>query len=213
MDEAGRGPVLGPMVICGLAVPEEKISNLIEIGVKDSKKLSPHRREVLAGQIRDITDQIVVKIIPAAEIDAQMSGGTNLNEIEVIAMGAILAELHPVKIYIDAADVNEERFGKNVKEQSGLSDVEVIAEHKADENYPVVGAASIIAKTTRDAEIKKLKVTYGEIGSGYPGDEKTRNFIKQWFENNHSLPPIARWHWKTIGKITGEMGQTRITDY
>ncbi|HMF32445.1 MAG TPA: ribonuclease HII [Candidatus Lokiarchaeia archaeon] len=213
MDEAGRGPVLGPMVICGLAVEEEQLRTFAEIGVKDSKLLTPKKRELLAGEIRKITSSIVVREISAADIDAQRAE-ISLNEIEVRAMGAILAELHPDVIYIDAVDVNEERFGLNVLKYSELTDVEVIAEHKADFNYPVVGAASIIAKTTRDAEIRKLKENYGEIGSGYTSDEKTIRFLEAWVAENKDLPPFARRSWKTAQNIlNAQIKQKKITDF
>jgi len=129
-------------------------------------------------------------------------------------MGAILAELQPDIMYIDAVDVNEERFGQNVKAASGLADVEVIAKHKADLNYTIVGAASIIAKTRRDAELQKLRETYGDLGSGYPSDPNTIRFLENWVKAHKKLPPFARKSWATSKNVVNRIiKQKKITDF
>jgi len=214
IDEAGRGPVFGPMVICGLTILETNYSILNEIGVKDSKLLTPRNREKLAPKIQKVVEKLVIRELSPEMIDESRANGVSLNEIEVRAMGEILAELKPDIVYIDAVDVKEERFGQNINQIAGLKNVEIIAKHKADFMYPIVGAASIIAKTRRDAEIAKIREKYGEIGSGYPSDPTTIKFLGDWVQNHKSLPPFARKSWKTSQNILNDkVRQRKITDF
>ncbi|MCJ7817395.1 MAG: ribonuclease HII, partial [Candidatus Thorarchaeota archaeon] len=69
VDEAGRGPMIGPMVICGILVDSDKLHELVEIGAKDSKTLTHKRRLVLKEQIEKITTKIEIRIVSAADID------------------------------------------------------------------------------------------------------------------------------------------------
>ncbi len=214
IDEAGRGPVFGPMVICGLTIPEDKYHVFSEIGVKDSKLLTPRTRERIAPEIRKVAEKISIRELDPEKIDALRASGVSLNEIEVHAMGEILIELKPDIVYIDAVDVNEERFGQNIKKSSGLKNIEIVAKHKADFIYPIVGAASIIAKTRRDAEIQKLHEKYGEIGSGYPSDPTTIKFLEDWVQEHKKLPPFARKSWKTSQAVLeNKVKQRKITDF
>ncbi|TET89961.1 MAG: ribonuclease HII [Methanomassiliicoccales archaeon] len=197
VDEAGRGPVLGPMVVSGVCVDDE--SQLATLGVRDSKKLRPVRREQLAREITSIAEVETV-VVPAEEIDLLRMEMT-LNELEVNIFGSVLSKLRPEIAYLDSADVNAERFGVNV---AGTLDfeVEIISKHGADDIYPVVSAASIIAKTTRDREIAKIENEIGErIGSGYPSDPNTIQFLEKWIREKGNLPPHTRKSWKTAKRI------------
>ncbi|MEO2151636.1 MAG: ribonuclease HII, partial [Thermococcus sp.] len=109
-------------------------------------------------------------------------------------------KVKPDVVYADAADVDEERFGRELKERLGFK-AEIIAKHRADALFPVVSAASIVAKVTRDREIEKLKAEYGEIGSGYPSDPRTRAFLENYYREHGAFPPIVRRGWKTLKKI------------
>ncbi len=214
IDEAGRGPVFGPMVICGLTIREENYSAFSEIGVKDSKLLTPRTRERMAPEIQKVAEKIVIRELSPEKIDELRASGVSLNEIEVYVMGEILNELKPNIVYIDAVDVKEERFGQNIKKASGLKDVEIVSKHKADFIYPIVGAASIIAKTRRDAEIRKLQEKYGEIGSGYPSDPVTIKFLADWVQEHKKLPPFARKSWKTSQNVLETtVKQRKITEF
>ncbi|OLS15293.1 MAG: ribonuclease H, mammalian HI/archaeal HII subfamily [Promethearchaeota archaeon CR_4] len=214
IDEAGRGPVFGPMIVCGLTILEEKYFILKEMGVKDSKLLTPRNREKLAPQIQKVVEKLVIRELSPEKIDDLRAKGVSMNEIEVQIMAEILTELKPDVVYIDAVDVKEERFGQNIKRLAGLKNVEIIAEHKADFTYPIVGAASIIAKTRRDAEIAKIQTKYGEIGSGYPSDPVTIKFLENWVQNHKNLPPFARKSWKTSQNIlNNSVRQRKITDF
>jgi len=196
VDEAGRGPVIGPLVICGLCADEDEIKTL---NVKDSKLLSSKRREYLFDKIISIAKKYVIKIIPPEKLDEMMKEMT-INEIEEIYFTEIIDELRPEIVIVDAVDVDEKRFEENLKKRLNF-DIKIISKHKADRDYPVVSAASIIAKVTRDREIEKIKKEIGDFGSGYPADPRTVNFLIEYYKNNGSLPKYVRKKWKTIRKI------------
>jgi len=195
IDEAGKGPVIGPLVICGFAVSDDKLEELVQFGIKDSKKLSKNRREELLNSLLRNGECEIVVIHPD-ELDRQLAKKT-INEVLYESFERIIDRLKPEVAYIDSPDVKPDRL----KERLEKKGIKVISEHKADEKYPVVAAASIIAKVTRDREIEKLKEIYGDFGSGYASDEKTRKFLKTYLERNGCFPPCVRKSWKTIGRI------------
>lgn len=218
VDDAGRGPVIGPLVIAGILVDEDGVLDLIRLGVRDSKTLSPKRREHLAHEIlRVIKDYRVIKIQPS-EIDRVVETGkrlNRLNRLEARVMASIIRDLKPDVAYVDASDILPERFKQHILEEIPFK-VEVISEHRADKNYPVVSAASIIAKVERDAEIEKLRQKYGDFGSGYVTDPKTIDFLKRWIKNHDSYPEFVRRSWKTVKtmlKSRGEQRQEKISKY
>ncbi len=198
VDEAGRGPVIGPLVVAGLAMKDD--SALIKMGVRDSKKLSPTRREILAKKIKNIATSYKIITIAAADID-DMRKVMTLNEIEVHAFSRVIKKLKPQVCYVDAADVNGDRFGRDILSYLSFKP-EMISEHKADDIYPIVSAASILAKTTRDAEVEKIAKELEQkvslpLGSGYPADPITQTFLKTWVDRFGTLPPHVRHSWKT----------------
>ena len=198
IDEAGRGSVLGPLVIAGILIPE-KMDNILErMGVKDSKRLTPTRRLVLSRKLKKMFTYETV-IISASEIDERRANGINLNEIERIAMEEIILKINPKKAILDAVDIKAERFQKRIAESTGI---DIVAEHKADDNYIEVGAASIIAKHTRDqiiAEINKDYRKFGGIGSGYPSDPNTKKFLTNFTYDE--MPDFVRKSWATVAKM------------
>ncbi|MGC9517229.1 MAG: ribonuclease HII [Methanomicrobiales archaeon] len=197
IDEAGRGPVIGPLVVCGVCIDEKKLKNLERLGIKDSKKLSPKRRTILHRKIKKIFDYHVISI-SASDIDNLRSKDVNLNEIEKIAITKIISYFQPDLAIIDSVDVNPERFRNEIKEIVN-EDIEIIAEHGADDKYLIVGAASIIAKVERDLEIAEIRKKFKDVGSGYPSDPKTQSFLKKYkFEN---LPDFVRKSWNTSQKL------------
>ena len=198
IDEAGRGSVLGPMVIAGVIVPEKMGKVLERMGVKDSKRLTPNRRTILSRKLRKMFDFEIV-VISAREIDELRENGVNLNEIEKNAMESIILKLKPEKTIVDAVDVKAERFQENLCKDTGYN---VVAEHKADDKYIEVSAASIIAKTERDAQIKEINNDYiksGGIGSGYPSDPKTKKFLTNYTYDE--MPDFVRKSWATVAKM------------
>ncbi|MBE6496038.1 MAG: ribonuclease HII [Methanobrevibacter thaueri] len=198
VDEAGRGSVLGPLVIAGVIVPEKMEKVLERMGVKDSKKLAPHRRTILSRKLKKMFDYDII-VISAREIDEMRADGINLNEIEKNAMEELIMRLKPEKAIVDAVDVKAERFQNNLQKDTGF---DVIAEHKADDNYIQVSAASIIAKAERDdqiAEINKQFIKQGGIGSGYPSDPTTKKFLENYTYDE--MPDFVRRSWNTVAKM------------
>ncbi len=197
VDEAGRGPVLGPLVVCGVCVEDDKA--LRRLKVRDSKKLTPQRREELAPKIRKIA-RIELVEIPAEQIDG-LRERMSLNKLEARIFASIIDSLCPKTAYVDAADVDEESFGRMVR-RSLVHEVDLVSEHKADDTYPVVSAASIIAKVQRDARIREIEVEIGEpIGTGYCSDPQTVEFLERWTKDKKSFPPHTRKSWLTSQNI------------
>lgn len=200
IDEAGRGPVIGPMVIAAVVIDEEKLPLLSELGVKDSKKLTPKRRERLFDDIIKVVDDYAIIELWPEEIDSR-EGTLNEFEVENFVKALNSLKVKPDVVYIDAADVKEERFGDDIKKSLDFK-AEIVAEHKADDKFLPVSAASILAKVTRDRAIERLKEEYGEIGSGYPSDPRTREFLERYYREYGEFPPIVRKTWKTLRKIS-----------
>ena len=208
VDEAGRGPVIGPMIIAGVCASKKKLT---EIGVKDSKKLSPLRREKLAEEIKKVADKIVVRKVEPEEIDEYRDSMT-INQMEVELFAAVIKELHCKRVYVDAADVDELRFAEDIISHLDKK-VEIISKHKADDIFPEVSAASIIAKVERDRVIEKISEEIGYFGSGYPSDIRTREFIKEYYRKHGKLPPYTRKSWDTVKKIISELKQKNLDNY
>ncbi|MFX0100778.1 MAG: ribonuclease HII [Candidatus Hodarchaeota archaeon] len=209
-DEAGRGPVLGPLVICAALFSDECEDQLVSCGVDDSKKLTSKKREQLAKIIKEKAIDFEIVSIPAKKIDAAQNKGINLNDLEVIGFVKAINRLLerngvPDCIWLDAADVNPQRFEEKIKKKL-KENVDIVASHKGDEKFTCVGAASILAKTHRDSSIQDLCEKYGDIGSGYPGDPKTRQFLKDYYKEHNKFPPFARKCWDTLKKLEKEMG-------
>jgi ribonuclease HII len=157
--------------------------------------------------------RIVVRSIEAATLDKERRAGRTLNEIEVRRFREIAGLLAPAKLFLDAADVDAARFGRAVAE--GLS-CAVVSEHKADATYPVVGAASIIAKVARDAAIEAmargLERRLGlPLGSGYPSDPLTRAFLQGWHRAFGDWPEGTRTTWATLKELAGS--QSHLGDF
>ena len=206
--------MFGPMVVCGVLVDSDSLEFLKKSGVKDSKALSAKRREEYAKVIRKVASKIVIEKISAIQIDTSRRRGTNLNETEVNVFAAIAKKLDPTELYMDAADVNAKRFGDKIREKSGLlsKKCKIVSEHKADSKYVVVSAASIIAKTERDAVIKELHGKYGDFGSGYPSDPKSIAFLKNLIRNDEELPFFIRRSWESVSRAVrnGKTVQSKL---
>ena len=198
IDEAGRGSVLGPMVIAGVIIPEKMEKVLERMGVKDSKRLVTNRRTILSRKLKKMFEYEIV-VISALEIDKMRADGINLNDIEKNAMRDLIIRLNPEKAIVDAVDVKAERFQNYLCESTGVN---VIAEHKADDKYIEVSAASIIAKAERDAQIAEINKEYiktGGIGSGYPSDPTTKKFLNNYTYDE--MPEFVRKSWATVSKM------------
>ncbi|MBR6497683.1 MAG: ribonuclease HII [Methanomicrobium sp.] len=223
IDEAGKGSVLGPMVVGGVMGDSAEEMGGHEFA--DSKTLSSRRREELYEDIVSRYKTAVV-VLDATKIDECRKVHT-MNEIVAMCHAKTVEKLMPPensRIYLDACDVNEIRYGIEVGEYlCDLSEIlssqiragktEIISEHKADMKFPVVSAASIVAKVTRDRLIEKLAEEYGEIGSGYPSDPVTMGFLERCLRSEGKTPAIARRSWKTVSNIEAKLKQRTLFDY
>ncbi len=208
VDEAGKGSVLGPLVVAGIAVSSER--RLADLGVKDSKLLAPGERERLYREIRK-RSKVATVLIHAHEIDSIRRDMT-LNTCIARAHAEVINRLSPSRAYVDACDVNCFRYAEMVREHL-CGGCEIVSEHHADEKFAVVSAASIIAKVTRDRAITRLGREYGEIGSGYPSDPATIRWLTDYIRDNPSPPPIARKSWKTVSAILAWKSQRTLLDF
>jgi len=206
VDEAGRGPAIGPLVVAAVSFQEAAADDLFSMGVRDSKALSARRRESLAAEIKEISEGHSYFELQPWAIDNVVNRGLKLrklNYLEAMAMAKAIRDLHPDRVYVDTADVLPDRFGNDILRVLGWRP-HLICEKKADINYPVVSAASILAKVRRDLLVSNLREIHGDFGSGYPSDPKTVAFIKSWFQKNDLPPPYMRGSWKTIKRYTSQ---------
>ena len=210
LDEAGRGCVIGPMAIAGVLVDESGLERLRLLGVRDSKTLSPAQREELAAKIRRVALAHKVVLVPPREIDRAVARGS-LNRLEAKVMASIIDELCPDVAYVDAGDVVEARFASTVRSFCCMGQrVCVIAEHGADAKYPVVSAASILAKVERDKAIEAIKEEVGvDFGSGYPTDPRTLRFLRECLARGR-LPDFVRKSWRTVREMAAAMRTHRL---
>ncbi len=216
IDEAGRGPVMGPLVVAGVAVEDPQ--RLSDLGCRDSKALHPGKREAIHRLLRrDTGVRIAVRVVDAAGLDAERRGGSTLNEIEAARFIEIARELGCRRVVVDAADVDAPRFGRTVA--AGLDPgIEVVSEHKADATHATVAAASIVAKVTRDEAVaelgRRLERKLGrQLGSGYPSDPKTRAFLAAWIAQFGELPEGCRATWATARDALAAARTRRLDDF
>ena len=208
MDEAGKGSVLGPMVIAAVGVPSEDVFSDLE--VNDSKLLSPKMRERLYAVIRRRFRVVTVRI-DAHEID-EIRIGMTMNACVARAHAQVIDKLSPTLAYVDACDVNAIRYADMVKSHLEQP-CDIVSEHHADQTYKVVSAASIVAKVTRDRAIAALSKKYGEIGSGYPSDPVTIAFLSAYIDEHKTPPQIARKSWKTVTTMIGKKQQSHLSEF
>lgn len=211
IDEAGRGSVLGPLVIAGINIKNSDIKKLEEIGVRDSKALTRKKRGFLFDKILDISEFVCIYKIDCKTIDENVYQ-RKLNKLEGGIMSTIIKYLEADVAYVDSCDVNINRYTNYLKSNLDLkNNTRVIAMHKADRINPAVSAASIIAKVTRDREIQILEENFQNIGSGYPSDKKTMYFIHNWIKEYKEFPNFVRKSWKPVREIICK--QSKIYDF
>ena len=193
VDEAGRGSMLGPLVVAGITISRTKINLLKKLGVRDSKKLSPAARERLYKKIIEVVDDYYVVRIPPKIIDKSVSTHS-LNHLEAKYMAKVISKLSPSTAFVDSCDVNSKRFGKEISKLT--TNTKIRSYHHADSKFITVSAASILAKVSRDRAIARLAKKY-DIGSGYPSDPKTKIFVKKSIRKNQDLT-FLRKSWKPV---------------
>lgn len=209
VDEAGRGPVLGPLVVAGVVLHQDDLPQLVENGLVDSKLVPKEKREELYQTIVAKAIDYKVIIIEASDIDRQRACAINLNKIEMNSFVEVLLLMKQwSKAYVDACDRNAKRFQLTLRNRVNTN---IVAEHFADQTYPIVSAASIIAKVIRDKEIERHHREYGvDFGSGYPHDAKTNQFLNDYISQYGKLPLIARKSWATAKRVVETYEQANL---
>ena len=214
IDEAGRGPVIGSMFIGGFVTDEKDLDRLEDLGVKDSKKLSDSRREGIRKDLGEIGDSIVEEFT-ASSIDSMMEGMT-INRIEIKGFARVIDQADPDKVVMDLPEPDAEEFIEKIKKSmnSDSQDIEFTAEHGADDSFPVVSAASIVAKSARESHVEELHSKYGyDFASGYPHDKPTINFLERYLDQEGELPPETRRSWSTAERLLDQHQQNSISDF
>lgn len=210
LDEAGRGPCFGPMVM-GLAVIEKEEEDVLkEIGATDSKLLTEKQRDSMVEPLKNALHSFELDVIQADQLDDEMAV-RSLNEIEAMHGAALLNKLKtkPDIVYVDSPDGYADRFAERMKKYLTFKPT-IMAEHKADLNYVIVGAASVLAKVERDRHLEILRKKYGEIGSGYSHDPYTRKFLTEYVQTHKKLPPFARKAWATSKEALAALFQQKL---
>jgi len=213
IDEAGRGPIVGPLVMAGVSVTEDKIETLKAMGIKDSKLIPPARREELFDEIIRLVDSYDIIEISASEIDEYQDRGINLNQMEARVAAKIINKLKPSKVYVDSPEPANggAKFGIMINEFLNVQP-ELIAEHGADSKYVVAGAASILAKVSRDREVARIVEEIGaEIGSGYPHDPRCKAYLEENFRG--PIHKYLRKCWSTYKRLNEAQGQMNLSDF
>ena len=199
LDEAGRGSLVGPLVVGGFLVGSAVAGRLREFGARDSKQLSPARREEVYRLLGTVGQRFWLALDPAT-VDRHVRRG-GLNELEARAFGTLVRRTGASTVYVDACDPVADRFGRAVQHWAGGS-AAVIARHRADATIPVVGAASIVAKVHRDRSIRRLQRRLsGDLGSGYPSDPRTCRLVRAVLQDGGPVPPWVRQSWRTMGRL------------
>jgi ribonuclease HII len=214
IDEAGRGPVIGSMFIGGFMVDESDLEEVEDLGVKDSKKLSDKKRENLAEKLREMGEPFL-KEITASEID-DLREVMSLNEIEIQGFTEVIERSDADEIIVDLPEPDGDRFIRKMKKElpAKFENRDFTAEHEADDNFPIVSAASIIAKSARENHVDELKKKYGyDFKSGYPHDSPTIEFLEKYVEEKGELPKETRRSWSTAERILKKAEQSGLSDF
>lgn len=211
IDDAGRGPVIGPMVLAGCLIDEKVEKEFKRLGVRDSKQLTQKRREFLEKIIKEKAETFEIILAFPKEIDE----GINLNTLELLKTAEIINKINKgfgkIKVIIDCPSPTISKWQDFLKTKiDDLSTLEISCEHKADANHIAVSAASILAKSVREREMDKIKETYGsEIGSGYTSDPATIKFIEK-YAHKHEKDGIFRQTWTTWKKAFEKLEQKKL---
>src|SRR6056297_616053 len=215
IDDAGRGPVIGPMILAGCLVDKKHERYLKRIGVKDSKNITQKRREFLEEKIKEKVENFHLEIISADEIDQKNSEGLKLNELEAEHFAKIINKMNGrdeiMKVVVDCPSPNILKWSDYLKTKiNNLKNLEIFCEHKADQNHVSVAAASILAKCVREKEMKKLKEEFGEeVGSGYCSDPLTMRFLDE-YALKHKDSGLFRKTWITWKKAFDKLSQQTL---
>jgi len=218
IDDAGKGPVIGPMVLAGVLIDDETETKFKKLGVKDSKQLTQKRREFLEKIIKEKAETFDIVLSSPREIDETNAKGIKLNELEALICARIINKVNrgykKIKVVVDCPSPSIIKWQDFLKTKiKNLSNLEISCEHKADKKHISVSAASILAKSVREKEMTKLKEKYGsEIGSGYSSDPLTQKFLEKHAQK-YKDKGIFRKTWITWKKAYKSLGQRKLNDF
>jgi ribonuclease HII len=202
LDEAGRGSVVGPLVVGGFLVDSDRLDELVASGARDSKQLSPEERERIRLELPRLGECDAV-VLPPREIDQYVARG-HLNQLEARAFGTLVQRFRPEEVHADACDPVAHRFAQQIARWA-RHDCRILARHHADRDDPIVGAASIVAKVRRDRSIRLLCRQLGvDVGSGYPSDPHTIEFLQSRLATEPIVPGWVRSSWSTMQRVKAE---------
>jgi len=195
VDEAGRGAVLGPLVVAAVGIEVGQEELLWETGARDSKTLARRNRRRILRSLWAAGLRGRVVVIPPGQIDAE-----NLTDLEAQAMAELIRRSQPERVVLDppVGPRAIPRFLEVLSREAGFPKDQLEAFSQADKKSPVVSAASILAKVVRDGHMDFLRRTFGDIGWGYPAEEKVQKFLEEWFREHQNLPPICRKRWRSV---------------
>jgi len=212
VDEAGRGSIIGPLVIAGISIRQDRIMDLHHVGVRDSKMLTAKARASLFAIISEMVDSLCIYKIDCSVIDENVLS-KGLNKLEAETMAYVIENLKADMVYVDSCDTNPRRYKNHIESRLITSKSKLYSMHHADSLNIVVSAASIIAKIVRDGEIQEIRKTHCNIGSGYPSDEKTMRFIRNWVSEYKCAPRFARKSWRPLRDMLEEVSNYKITQF
>jgi ribonuclease HII len=212
VDEAGRGSIIGPLVIAGISIRQDRIMDLHHVGVRDSKMLTAKARASLFAIVSEMVDSLCIYKIDCSVIDENVFS-KGLNKLEAETMAYVIDNLKADMVYVDSCDTNPRRYKHHIESRLITSKSKLYSMHHADSLNIVVSAASIIAKIVRDGEIQEIRKTHCNIGSGYPSDEKTMRFIRNWVSEYKCAPRFARKSWRPLRDMLEEVSNYKITQF
>ncbi len=201
IDEAGRGAVLGPLIVAGILADVSATAPLRAAGARDSKAVPRARRRELVRALVPHVHACRVIVVPPAVID-----GEGLTGIELKAIAELIERLQPDRVVLDAP-VGPNAIPRFVSllRRNTPNPPPIEARPRADVSDPMVGAASLLAKVVRDAYMAVLQRAYGDIGWGYPGEPKVRAFLEGWLADHGHLPPVCRTRWGSLRPLITPM--------
>ncbi len=219
IDEAGRGPVIGSLFIAGVIIDESKAEKFSSDGVRDSKKMSPEKRDFFFSKIKEEAVKVYCVEVTASEIDYKRKK-ISLNELEAEKMARVIEQaleegIRFDKLILDVPDPTGKQFVDRIKRYVDLPEgLEIIAEHGADDTYPACSVASVIAKVNRDRSVRRIEEEFGlDLNSGYPHESKVIDYMKRVIREKGEYPDFVRESWATAERIRGEVVQRKIGDY
>jgi len=212
VDEAGRGSIIGPLVIAGISIKQDRIMDLHHIGVRDSKMLTAKARTSLFAIVSEMVDSLCIYKIDCSVIDENVFS-KGLNKLEAETMAYVIDNLKADMVYVDSCDTDPGRYKHYIESRLITSKSKLYSMHHADSLNIVVSAASIIAKFVRDGEIQEIRKTHCNIGSGYPSDVKTMRFIRNWVSEYKCAPRFARKSWRPLREMLEEVSTYKITQF